>query len=75
MGRHRADGQRRPIPRVRADGKWLGFGRQQEDAVSGWLFPVRLMVKQRGRLVSADPSDESLDRVDPIDRKHQRGNV
>lgn len=69
MGRARRNtGRQRPISRVRADGQWYGYGPQVEDAVSGWLFPKRLMTVQRGRLVSVDPTDESLDDRDPIDR-------
>lgn len=55
-------GRRRAIQRVRVDGFWYGYGPQAEDAVSGWLFPKRLMTTQRGRLVSRNYADGSLDR-------------
>lgn len=54
-------GRRRGFPRCRAEGRWFGMGRQEEDAVSGWKFPVRLMVEQRGRKVSPLYRDGSLD--------------
>ena len=54
-------GRRRAIPRIQADGRWYGFGSQVEDAVSGWLFPKRLMTKQRSGLVSYKISDGSID--------------
>lgn len=57
----RQAGRRRPIPRCMTHGKYFGMGPQAEDAVSGWYFPKKLMVKQRGRLVSARLADESLD--------------
>jgi len=57
----RQAGRKRPLPRVSAEGQWFGYGRQERDAVSGWLFPVRLMVPQRGGLVSYRVNDESLD--------------
>jgi len=37
------------------------MGPQQEDAISGWLFPVRLMTNQRGGLVSKSLKDGSID--------------
>lgn len=55
-------GRRRRIKRVRADGQWYGFGPEVEDAVSGWLFPKRLMTEQRGGMVSKFYADNSLDR-------------
>jgi len=55
-------GRRRRIKRIRADGQWFGYGKQTEDAVSGWLFPDRLMTEQRGGKVSRFYADGSLDR-------------
>lgn len=54
-------GRRRRIQRISADGLWYGWGKQKEDAVSGWLFPVRLMTRQRAGLVSRRIEDGSLD--------------
>lgn len=58
---HTRRGRRRAIPRIRADGAWFGFGPQEEDAISGWRFPKRFMVKQCGRLVSRFLRDGSYD--------------
>ncbi len=55
-------GRRRAIRRVRADGKWYGYGPEVEDSVTGWLFPTRLMVQKRQGLVSRQFKDQSLDR-------------
>jgi hypothetical protein len=61
----RTRARRRPLRgRCRVYGKEFGQGKRQEDAVSGWEFPVKDMVRQRGGLVSSDPSDESLDKPD-----------
>jgi hypothetical protein len=40
----------------------FGYGPEVEDAVSGWLFPVRLMTTQRGQLVSSFYAHGSRDR-------------
>lgn len=57
----RQSGRRRPLPRVQVDGQWYGFGKQATDATSGWLFPERLMVEQRGFKVSYRLGDEGID--------------
>lgn len=57
-------GRKRAIPRVRGDGKWYGYGPEVEDAISGWLFPKRWMVKGCGGLVSRFFQDGSLDLED-----------
>jgi len=54
--------RRRRVPTTSKIGQQLGKGPIQEDAVSGWPFPIREMVMQRGRLVSAREKDGSLDR-------------
>lgn len=64
-----ATGRRSParaprIRRVRAHGQYQGQGPQVEDAVSGWYFPAKDCVEQRGHLVSADERDGSLDKPD-----------
>lgn len=59
-GRFRT-GRKRRIPRVRADGVFLGQGIEVEDAKSGWLFPRRWMVKDCGGLVSRYLKDGSYD--------------
>ena len=57
-------GRRRRIRRIRADGMWYGYGPQQADSVSGWLFPKRLMLHDEGHpgLVSAFYQDNSRER-------------
>lgn len=57
----RQAGRRRPVQRNRAEGMWFGMGKQEEDGISGWLFPIRLMTRQRGVWISPRPKDESLD--------------
>lgn len=52
------------IPVIRTFGKELRMGRQETDAVSGWDYPVAVMVKQRGGLVSRRFRDGSLDDPD-----------
>ena len=44
--------------------KAIGKGPIRIDAVSGWPFPKREMVRQRGRLVSGKWRDGSLDLPD-----------
>jgi hypothetical protein len=58
----RQKGRRRGIRRVRTYGQWWGQGPQVEDAESGFMFPKRLMVPQRGGLVSEKWADGSRDR-------------
>lgn len=58
----RSRGRRRPLRRVRTYGQEFGQGKQKEDAVTGELYPVRLMVAQRGGLVSQKWSDGSRDK-------------
>ena len=60
----RQRGRRRPVKRVRAYGYEYGYGKQQRDAVTGELYPVRLMVPQRGGLVSEKWSDGGRDKPD-----------
>jgi len=63
----RSPARRRPIPRNVSyynSGRWVGYGKQVRDAESGWLFPERLTVEQRGGRVSARYADGSLDRPD-----------
>jgi len=43
-------------------GREFGMGPKATDAVSGWKFPRRLMIRLRGRLVSRDYKDGSRDR-------------
>lgn len=57
-------GRRRRIPRIRADGQYYGYGREKEDAISGWLFPVTFMTKQCGGEVSRFYRDGSFDYSD-----------
>ena len=54
-------GRRRRIPRCRADGQYYGQGREVEDSISGWLFPLRWMTKQCGGNVSKYYRDGSFD--------------
>lgn len=63
MSGHRK-GRKRAIPRVRADGKWYGYGPEVEDAISGWLFPKQWMVRSCGGLVSRFFQDGSFDLED-----------
>ena len=46
-------------------GKWFRQGPQEQDAVSGWHFPERQMIKQRGALVSQNKRDGSIDEGQP----------
>lgn len=47
--------------RVGRIGNWFGYGRQRQDAISGWLFPEKIMTPQCGGLVSSRWADGSLD--------------
>ena len=58
----RQKGRRRGVRRVRAYGVEFGMGKQQRDAVTGDLYPVRLMVQQRGGLVSEKWGDGGRDK-------------
>jgi hypothetical protein len=55
-------GRRRAIRRRTLPNHYWGWGPQAEDAISGFLRPVALMVRQRGVLVSVDERDGSLDK-------------
>lgn len=55
-------GRKRAIPRIRAEGKWYGYGPEKEDAKSGWLFPIRLMERDGPGLISRFYKDGSKDR-------------
>lgn len=57
-------GRRRGISRSRGYGNEYGQGRREDDAISGWDFPVKDMVKQCGGKVSNFLSDGSLDLKD-----------
>lgn len=59
----------RAVPRIRrtARGNSYGMGKRAQDAVSGVYYPISEMIKQRGGLVSADPSEGSLDQREEID--------
>src|SRR3990172_2481680 len=62
--------RRRPvIPTRTGRGNYYNYGPQAVDAVSGIRYPKRLMVPQRGGLVSQDWADGSRDAVDPIDHR------
>lgn len=58
----RQRGRRRGVRRVRTFGFEFGQGKQQRDAVTGELYPVRLMVPQRGGLVSQFWGDGGRDK-------------
>jgi hypothetical protein len=58
----RQRGRRRGIRRRNTPNHYWGMGPQAEDAISGWLRPISLMVRQRGVLVSQDEKDGSLDK-------------
>lgn len=60
----RSPGRRRRIPRSRTYGKEWGEGRREEDALSGWEFPVRLMRRTEAGLVSIYEADGSVDKPD-----------
>jgi hypothetical protein len=61
----RSPGRKRPIPRSREGGyRGYNFGPQQQDGVSGFIWPVRLMIRQRGVLVHRSYSQGSRDRPD-----------
>lgn len=60
--------RRRPVVPHRVHGyNWVNYGAQAMDAVSGIWYPKRLMVPQRGGLVSRNWADGTRDAVDPID--------
>jgi hypothetical protein len=68
--RESARARRRPvIPARTGRGNYVNYGPQALDQVSGLPYPKRLMVPQRGGLVSMDWADGTRDAVDPIDHR------
>ena len=41
--------------------RYVNMGPEEEDGVSGWMFPRSRMIRQRGVWVSADYNDGSRD--------------
>lgn len=65
MAGTRPQGRRRGLNRIgrsRADGRWVGFGKQRCDDITGWTFPLKFMVRTVcGNLVSKYLRDGSID--------------
>ncbi len=60
----RSCGRPKRKPRVNTYGEFYGMGKQSEDAISGFYFPISQMKKSRSGLVSEDERDGSVDKPD-----------
>ncbi len=58
----RSPARKRPVPRNRVYGEYLGQGPQAEDAISGWWYPKKDMIRQDGFLVYREYREGSRDK-------------